>query len=124
MNAGAKAKAERLTVRQEHRVETLHRVDEAWIIDNDDAHRFDAVIVATQAEQAARMVASIAPAWAALARGCRSDPCWTALLAFDERIAILDGTIRNVGIIGWAARHSAKPDRGSDGTWVAQATPA
>lgn len=124
MNAVAKALAASLTVRHDHRVAALHRGDDGWLVDADDADRFDAVIVATPAEQAAPLLATIAPVSAALADACRSEPCWTALLAFDEAVGIRQDTIRATGSIGWAARDGAKPGRGGGETWVVQATAA
>jgi predicted NAD/FAD-dependent oxidoreductase len=62
------------------------------------------------------------PAMAAMAQACPSAPCWTAMVAFDEPIAIAEDIIRDAGIIGWAARNSAKPGRGGTEAWVIQAT--
>ena len=59
---------------------------------------------------------------AAVAKDRPSAPCWTAMVAFAERVAIAVDIIRDAGIIGWAARNSAKPGRTGIEAWVVQAT--
>lgn len=44
------------------------------------------------------------------------------MVAFAEPIAIAGDIIRDAGIIGWAARNSAKPGRSGIEAWVIQAT--
>lgn len=44
------------------------------------------------------------------------------MVAFDEPVGLVEDIIRDVGIIGWAARNSAKPGRGATEAWVIQAT--
>jgi len=88
------------------------------------AETYDAVIVATPAEQAAPLLAPHDPAMASEALACRSTPCWTVMVAFDGPLAIPHDVIRDAGIIGWAARNSAKPGRGGPEAWVVQASPS
>ncbi len=84
---------------------------------------FDAVLVAVPAEQAAPLLAGCAPDAAAAARAVRSDPCWTAMLAFDASLeAPFDAAGYSDGPIAWAARNSSKPGRGPGETWVLQAS--
>ena len=80
------------------------------------------MIVATPAEQAAPLLVAHDPAMAAMAQASPSAPCWTAMVAFAERIAIPQDIVRDAGIIGWAARNSAKPGRSGTEAWVIQAT--
>lgn len=122
MNAVAKALSEPLAVQWNSRVEALRRVERHWFLDSIVDDPFDAVIVATPAEQAAPLLAAHDPAMARLALGSPSAPCWTVMVAFRERIAIAKDIIRDVGIIGWAARNSAKPGRTGMEAWVIQAT--
>lgn len=122
MNAVVKAISRPLAVRWNSRVDALRRVDRSWFLDPVADDPFDAVIVATPAEQAAPLLVAHDPAMAAMAQGCPSAPCWTAMVAFAERIAITEDIIRDAGIIGWAARNSAKPGRGGIEAWVIQAT--
>ena len=122
MNAVVKALSQPLAVQWNSRVDALRRVDRSWFLDSAADDPFDAVIVATPAEQAAPLLVAHDPAMAAMAQGCPSAPCWTAMVAFAERIAIAEDVVRDAGIIGWAARNSAKPGRGGTEAWVIQAT--
>jgi predicted NAD/FAD-dependent oxidoreductase len=94
-----------------------------WHIEPFAGDPFDAVVVAVPAEQAAPLLADHDPSIAAAARACHSAPCWTAMLAFAEPLAIADDIVKQAGIIGWAARNTAKPGRGGPEAWVVQATP-
>ncbi len=122
MNAVAKAIARPLAVHWQSRVDAMRRIDRSWVLDPVSQERFDAVIVATPAEQAAPLLVAHDPAMAAMAQACPSAPCWTAMVAFDDRIAIDRDVVRDSGIIGWAARNSAKPGRGGIEAWVIQAS--
>jgi renalase len=123
MNAVARHLATMTDVHTDHRVADLHRSDRGWHVDGVATAAFDAVVVATPPEQAAPLLAPHDPAMASEALACRSTPCWTAMLAFSTPLAIIGDIVRNAGIIGWAARNSAKPGRGDPETWVVQATP-
>lgn len=122
MNAVAKALAQSLTVQRDSRVDALRRVGCSWFLDPVADDPFDAVIVATPAEQAVPLLVAHDPAMAAVAQGCRSAPCWTVMVAFADRIAVAADIIRDAGIIGWAARNTAKPGRDPAEAWVIQAT--
>ncbi|TPG14645.1 NAD/FAD-dependent oxidoreductase [Sphingomonas koreensis] len=123
MNAVVKALSRPLAVRWNSRVDALRRIDRSWFLDAVADDPFDAVIVATPAEQAAPLLVAHEPTMAAMAQACPSAPCWTAMVAFGERIGIAGDVIRDAGIIGWAARNSAKPGRKPAEAWVIQATP-
>lgn len=122
MNAVVKAISEQLPVEWNARVDCLRRSDGAWFLDPVADEPFDAVIVAVPAEQAAPLLVAHDPAMAAMAQACPSAPCWTAMVAFAEPIGIAQDIVRDAGIIGWAARNSAKPGRGGTEAWVIQAT--
>lgn len=117
------AMAEGLSVQWHRRVESIRRVGQSWMVDPVSEMLFDAVVVAIPAEQAAPLLDPHDPVMAATARACPSAPCWTAMVAFDRRIALAADTVRDAGILGWAARNSAKPGRGDGEAWVLQATP-
>lgn len=123
MSAVVKAITERLDVTWTAKIDTIRQVGATWRLDSVSETAFDAVVIATPAEQAAPLLVAHDPAMAAMAQACPSAPCWTAMLAFDERIAIDTDILRNTGILGWAARNSAKPGRGAGEAWVLQATP-
>lgn len=123
MSAVVRTMADPLAVHWTARVDAIRRVDGAWMLDPVSDTRFDAVIVATPAEQAAPLLIAHDPAMAAMAQACPSAPCWTAMLAFDRRIALEPDVVRDAGILSWAARNSAKPGREGVEAWVLQATP-
>lgn len=124
MNAVAKAIARPLAVHWNSRVDAIRRVGRSWFICPVADEAFEAVIVATPAEQAAPLLIAHDPAMAGMAQACPSDPCWTAMIAFDDRLAIARDIVRDTGIISWAARNSAKPGRSGTEAWVIQATAA
>ena len=140
MTAPAKAMAGGCEVRWSVPVDGLRKLDEGWqflgaavgspetsrtsVAAREPDARFDAVVVALPAEQAAGLLAPIHPAFAAAAGATRSAPCWTLMLAFADRLPVATDIIRDGGAIGWAARNSAKPGRSGPEAWVVQAGPA
>ncbi len=86
----------------------------------------DLVVIAVPAEQAAALLADIAPDLAALAGAAVSEPCWTVMAAFAEPVAAERDCWAGSGdgVLGWAARNNAKPGRAGPESWVVQATPA
>jgi renalase len=123
MNALVKAIAQDLDVAWNSRVEGIVAGDGGWRVDPVSDGVFDAVVVATPAEQAVGLLEPHDPAMAAAAQGCPSEPCWTAMVAFAERISVPADVLRDRGIIGWAARNSAKPGRDGPEAWVIQGNP-
>ena len=122
MNAIVKAMAQPLTIGWNSRVGSIRRIGRSWFLDAVPDIAFDAVILAVPAEQAAPLLIDHDPAMAAIAQSCSSAPCWTAMVAFEDRIAIVDDIVKDCGVIGWAARNSAKPGRSGPEAWVIQAT--
>ncbi len=82
----------------------------------------DLVLVAIPAEQAAVLLDSVAPDFAARARTVQSQPNWTLMLAFAEALAVQQHCWRGADRIAWAARNSAKPQRSGPESWVVQAS--
>ena len=123
MNAIVKHLADQTDVHWHHQVTAIRHDAAGWLIEPFATDPFDAVVVAVPAEQTAVLLADPDPATAAAARACHSAPCWTAMLAFAEPLAIADDIVKQTGIIGWAARNSAKPGRSGPEAWVVQATP-
>ena len=64
-------------VRQQHRVGSLAAQRDAWEIDGE---RFDRVVLATSATEAARLTAAIAPDWSRTAAALRYEPIVTVYL--------------------------------------------
>jgi predicted NAD/FAD-dependent oxidoreductase len=86
-----------------------------------DAAEFDAVVIALPAEQAASLLGAADLDMARQATLARSQPCWTGMFAFAVPIATDKLVLRNQGLIGWAARNTAKPSRCGPEAWVVQA---
>jgi predicted NAD/FAD-dependent oxidoreductase len=104
------------------RIEALRREENGWVaLGSGDPGAFDAAIVAVPAEQARPLLAPHRQAFADLAAGTNSQPSWTVMAAFSQRLSIEQDIVRNRGAIGWAARDSAKPGRVSLESWVIQA---
>lgn len=117
MNAPIRAMAGGCDVRWNTPIDRLIH-DGDWRIA--DEH-FDAAIVAIPAEQVARLTVTHDAALADAARSAVSDPCWTAMAAFDGPVSIDRDRLTNLGIIGSAVRNSAKPGRVGPEAWVLQA---
>lgn len=122
MNAPIRAMTEDMDVRWNARVDALSH-DGGWRFSGDgfEANEFDAVIVAVPAAQVAPLIVDHDAAIACDARATPSDPCWTVMLAFEDRVPIADDRLVGAGIIGSAIRNSAKPQRSGPEAWVLQA---
>ncbi|MDT0507305.1 FAD-dependent oxidoreductase [Novosphingobium sp. MMS21-SN21R] len=130
MNAVVRDMAEQHDVSFGWHVRGLVRKDGSWHLTGDSAGGerlqsgpFDTVVVSLPPEQAAAIVALHDLSLASTALAARSQPCWTAMFAFDAALPTSRDTIRDAGLINWAARNSAKPGRGGPETWVVQANP-
>jgi predicted NAD/FAD-dependent oxidoreductase len=126
MNACVKAMAEPLDVRWGVRAERLERDGKHWRITAGEASFAAAtVLVAVPAEQAAVLLAEVAPDLAALAATVQSAPCWAVMAGFAAPISYASDTFRSdTAPVSWAARNSAKPGRSGLETWVIHASPA
>lgn len=124
MNAPLKAMGAALAVRWNARVETLAREPQGWRLLGEDLDegRFDAVLLALPAEQAAVLLGGPAPRLAARASATPSAPCWTVMAAFGERLPVEPDVLRSPGEVAWAARNSSKPGRAGPESWVLQAS--
>ena len=124
MNAVVKDLASQHDVIFGELVKGLAREGRVWhvLTANGPHGPFDAVIVAIPSEQAAPLLALHDLELAAQAMHARSQPCWTALIAFTEPLHGVAETMRGPGTICWAARNSAKPGRIGPEAWVVQAS--
>lgn len=127
MNAVGKALAEGLEVRLMQQVTGIDRTGPRWSLNLAEGSApapFDAVIVATPAEQAVRLVEGHSRPFAAEALAARTAPCWAGLFAF---AAPTDGAppalqLRDHPVLAWIACDSAKPGRApAPACWVAHA---
>ena len=117
-----RAVAERHEVTWGVAVETVAFDGAVWSAAGMAGH-YDAVTIALPAEQAVSLLAPRRPDFAKIAANTPSEPGWTTMVAFAQRVATGADIVRNAGPVGWAARDSAKPGRGPLETWVIQATP-
>ncbi len=125
MNAPLRHLSTALGVRWSARIEAMVPGADGWRLHGDDIgeQRHDGVVVAVPAEQAATLLAPVAPGMAQRAADIPSLPCWTLMAAFAERLPIRDDVLKRRGAIDWASRNSAKPGRGGPEAWVLHATP-
>lgn len=126
MNACVKAMAENLDVRWGVRAERLSRKDAVWhVLAGEQSFTAATLLVAVPAEQAAVLLAEVAPGLAALAASVTSAPCWAVMAGFAELLPFSADTFRSdTALVSWAARNSAKPGRGGSEAWVIHASPA
>ncbi len=130
MTAPARALAAGKTVTTECLVAALGRDGNGWSVHGPKGPlvtagngRFDALVLAVPAPQAAPLAASAEVDLPALER-VRYAPCWALMLAFDEPVAAPDRSARGIDdMIGWFARDASKPRRSGRGeTFVVHAT--
>jgi renalase len=87
--------------------------------------RFDAVLLALPAPQAAALLQPVATELATLAGGVAMHPCWTLMLRFDVPPALpFDAALVSDGALRWIACDSSKPGRDGTSTWLLHATAA
>ena len=125
MNAPIRAMASALDVRWGVRAERLVREGGSWRVEaGEQTFGAATVLVAVPAEQAAVLLAEIAPDLAALAAGVQSAPCWAVMAAFDAPLQFAADCFRSdMAPVSWAARNSAKPGRAGAEAWVIHASP-
>jgi predicted NAD/FAD-dependent oxidoreductase len=122
MNAVIRHMAAAHAVKWGSHVQTLGRRQGRWWLTDGDGESgpFDAVVLAVPAEQAAAILSLHDFQMARTALLARSQPCWTGMFVFDERLDGLPDAIRQTGDLAWAARNSAKPGRSGPEAWVVQ----
>lgn len=130
MNAVVKEMADQHDVTFGWHVRGLVRREGGWHLSGEatDGERsqkgpFDAVVISLPPEQASAIVALHDLSLASTALAARSQPCWTGMFAFADRLPCKADTVREAGLISWAARNGAKPGRKGPETWVVQASP-
>jgi predicted NAD/FAD-dependent oxidoreductase len=129
ISALPEALADGLDIALSSRISAIARDGGRWLlIDENGAPigRSDAVVVAIPAEQAAPLLAPLAPHLASEAAQAETAPCWAGIFAFaaaqmSERVAY---ELTNHPVLGWIACDSAKPGREREPQcWVAHACP-
>ncbi|MEP3226360.1 MAG: FAD-dependent oxidoreductase [Parasphingorhabdus sp.] len=127
MNSPIKAMAAGQDIAWATRIDQLEKSSNCWKLLGEKANidtLFDSVILAIPAEQTADLLSPVDTGFAAVAQESQSDPCWTVMLSFSEKLPTDQNILRNIGAIGWAARNSDKPGRTGLENWVVQASPA
>ncbi len=126
MNAIIKQMASTHAVQWGHLVTALARKNGAWWLlgRTGEIGPFDAAVLAIPAEQAATLLSLHDFSMARTALMARSQPCWASMFVFDRPVDTQLTMIRSRGVIGWAARNSAKPGRQGPEAWVVQASGA
>ncbi len=103
------------------------RWDEGWhlvAVDGDRFGPFDALVVATPAQQVLELL-SDAPSWSERVAQVEMMPCWAVMIGFDDPVpAPFDGAFVNQSPLAWVARNTSKPKRSSAETWTLHATTA
>lgn len=84
--------------------------------------RFDLVVVAVPAPQAAALLAPL-PALRERAAKAPMAPCWAGLFAFSEALPLAEVIRPEHPVLAWAARNTSKPGRPDGEAWVVHARP-
>jgi renalase len=107
------------------RIEALVAEGEGWRLQLEAgavSQRFDAVVLALPAPQAAALLAQAAPALARRAEAVRMRACWALMLNFAQVLDLgFDAAFVNQGPLRWVARNSSKPGRSGTETWLLHA---
>ena len=115
-----------LDVRRRTRVAVpVYRHGQWWLHDDggNALGRYDALVVAAPAPQAAELLSAAAPALAAQAASVRYAPTWALMLDFASPPALdYDALFFDGDDIRWAAANGSKPGR-HGATWVVHAAP-
>jgi len=125
MNGPIRAMAQNCDVDWGVRATSLSRASGRWVVETDQgAIRADHVLAAIPVEQARELIAEAAPDLSSILAKVASEPCWTAMAAFADRLDLPDVVRGDEGQdpIAWAARNSGKPQRRGTECWVIQAS--
>jgi len=108
-------------------LQRLDRTEGGWVITSAEhgphAQRYDAVLLAVPAPQAAPLLAPVAPAGAVVAASVRMRGSWAVMLRYAAPVAMpWEGVFINSGPLRWVARDSSKPGRTGPETWLLHAS--
>ena len=108
-------------------LQRLDRTEGGWVITSAEhgphAQRYDAVLLAVPAPQAAPLLAPVAPAGAGVAASVRMRGSWAVMLRYAAPVAMpWEGVFINSGPLRWVARDSSKPGRTGPETWLLHAS--
>lgn len=126
MTAPAHFLAQTLALTAQTTIKQLERLADGWRLQTTEHgwldERFDAVLLAVPAPQAAPLLQAPAPALAAIASSAVMRGCWALMMRFHARVALpYDAVFVNAGPLRWIARDSSKPGRDGPETWLLHA---
>jgi len=129
-NAPARWLAQSLNVVTQATVSAIHNNGGQWQITTSEfglsAERFDCLVLAMPAPQAAVLLQDVNPQLAGLCNRVRMRPCYALMLRLTNELkSDFDGVFVNAGLLSWIALDSAKPGRSMDRhqqVWVLHAT--
>ena len=126
MTAPARFLAAALDVKVQTAIVDISRDTAGWQLTSAEqgplANRYDAVVVAVPAPQAAPLLTA-APALARLADSTTMRGSWALMLRYTAPLALpFDAAFVNAGPLRWLARDNSKPGRGMQETWLLHAT--
>ncbi len=126
MTAPARFMATELDVRTQSTIVRIERRTDGWHLRSAKhgwlEQRFDAVLLAVPAPQAAPLLGP-GSELAALAAGAHMRGCWALMLRFATPVGLpFDAAFVNDGPLRWIARDSSKPGRGGPETWLLHAS--
>lgn len=88
-----------------------------------ESQRYQTVLLAVPAPQAAPLLAAVAPEAAALSRSARMRACWSVMVRCPQPVALpVDGCFVEHSPLRWMARDSSKPGRNGPETWLLHAS--
>ncbi len=127
MTSPARLLAAELRVVPQTTIDGLQRDGRDWRLSCAEhgslADRYDAVLLAIPAPQAAALVRSAVPALATLADSATMRGCWALMLRFAAPVDwSFDAAFVNDGPLRWIARDRSKPGRDGAETWLLHAT--
>ena len=131
MTAPAQWLAAPLALRLQTTVSALHPQPGGWALSSAEHGRidarFDALVLALPAPQAAALLQTAATAVADLAALAAAVPmraCWVLMLRYPAPLALpFDAAVVGGGPLRWIARDNSKPGRSGGETWLLQASP-
>ena len=126
MNAMAKGLADGLDLELGVRISALRAEPKGWSVVSEQPvadEIYEIAVVATPADQAVSLLASV-PALQAAAASVRMQPCWAMMLAFDYDLELpFDAAYLRGGPLTWVSNNGSKPGRPASECWVLHASP-
>lgn len=127
MTAPARFMADTLDLTTQTTIAQLKRRVDGWQLQSAEHgwldQRFDAVLLAIPATQAAPLLEQLSPELAAIAGSATMRGCWALMLRFSAPVELpFDAAFVNQGPLRWIARDSSKPGRSGPETWLLHAS--